>query len=146
MAKFVFKLESFLKIKQKLEDSAKTEYGKAISKLEEEKMILNQFQNQKIETIDRFKKSLNYNINPFDIKNMNQFIKSIDIKILNQQQNVQKAFEISEEKRKNLIDAMKERKIFETLKEKEKESYLKEILQKEQKVIDEIVSYKYNNG
>lgn len=145
MSKFVFKLESFLKIKEKLEDSAKTEYGKAILKLEEEKDILNKLENQKLGAILKFKESLNYTINPFNIKNMNEFIKIIDIKILNQMENVQKAFEFSEEKRQNLIDAMKERKIFETLKEKEKEAYIKEILQKEQKIIDEIVSYKYNN-
>ena len=146
MAKFVFKLESFLKIKEKLEDSAKTEYGKAISKLEEEKELLTQLKKEKLDTIFRFKESLKYNINPFNIKNINEFIKIIDIKILNQEKTVQEAFEFSEEKRENLINAMKERKIFETLKEKEKEAYIKEILQKEQKIIDEIVSYKYNNA
>lgn len=146
MAKFIFKLESFLKIKEKLEDSAKTEYGKAISKLEEEKEYLNNLEKEKLDTIFRFKESLKYNINPFNIKNINEFIKIIDIKILNQKKVVQEAFEFSEEKRETLINAMKERKIFETLKEKEKEAYIKDILQKEQKVIDEIVSYKYNNG
>ncbi|MDE6357121.1 MAG: hypothetical protein K2L15_00865, partial [Eubacteriales bacterium] len=63
MAGFVFKLESFLKIKEKLEEKAKTEYGKAISKLEEEKNILEQFENKKIQTITDFKNSIEKNIN-----------------------------------------------------------------------------------
>ena len=36
MAKFVFKMESILSIKYKLEDQAKAEYGLEIAKLHEE--------------------------------------------------------------------------------------------------------------
>ena len=41
MAKFVFKLESILSIKYKLEDQAKTEYGLELARLrlEEEKLL-----------------------------------------------------------------------------------------------------------
>lgn len=146
MAGFVFKLESFLKIKEKLEEKAKTEYGKAISKLEEEKNILKQFENKKFQTITDFKNSIEKNINPHQIKCINEFIVLIDKKIEKQKENVQTAYEFSEEKRKELINAMKDKKMFETLKEKEKENYMKEVLQKEQKIVDEIVSYKYNKG
>lgn len=146
MAGFVFKLESFLKIKEKLEEKAKTEYGKAISKLEEEKNILEQFENKKIQTITDFKNSIEKNINTYQIKCINEFIVLIDKKIEEQKENVQKAYEFSEEKRKELINTMKDKKMFETLKEKEKENYIKEVLQKEQKIVDEIVSYKYNKG
>ena len=41
---------------------------------------------------------------------------------------------------------MKERKVLEAIKEKEKENYFKEELKNEQKIIDEIVSYKYNKA
>ena len=61
-------------------------------------------------------------------------------------QNINKAKEIVEEKRLALLEAMKERKVLETLKEKEKENYFKEELKNEQKIIDEIVSYKYNKA
>ena len=67
-------------------------------------------------------------------------------KIEEQMQNINKAKEIVEEKRLALLEAMKERKVLETLKEKEKENYFKEELKNEQKIIDEIVSYKYNKA
>ena len=146
MAGFVFKLESFLSIKEKLEEKAKTDYGKAISKLEQEKSILEQLENKKLQTIKDFKSSIQTNIMPNQIKNLNEFIILIDKKIENQNQVIQKAYEFSEEKRKELINSKKDRKIFEALKEKEKEAYMKDILQKEQKLVDEIVSYKYNKG
>ena len=51
-----------------------------------------------------------------------------------------------EQKRLVLLNAMKERKVLEALKEKEMENYFREELKKEQKIIDEIVSYKYNKA
>lgn len=40
MAKFIFKLESILSIKTKLEDQAKAEYGMEVLKLREEEQKL----------------------------------------------------------------------------------------------------------
>ena len=59
---------------------------------------------------------------------------------------VNKAKDFVEEKRLALLEAMKQRKVLEALKEKGKENYFKEELKKEQKMIDEIVSYKYNKA
>ena len=48
--------------------------------------------------------------------------------------------------KKKLTEAMKERKIFEKLREKAWEKFQKEELQKEQKEVDELVSYTYSNS
>ena len=40
MAKFIFNMQGLLNIKEKLEEQSKTEYGKALSRLEQEKNIL----------------------------------------------------------------------------------------------------------
>lgn len=146
MAKFIFKLESLLNVKLKLEDKAKTEYGKANSDLQREKDLLNQLYEQKNQTIAHFKNSLLENINPFETGIFNKFIKNIDGQIEKQNQNIENAEKIVEEKRIELVEAMKQRKIFETLKENKKEIFNKELLLNEQKVIDEIVSYKYSKG
>ena len=51
-----------------------------------------------------------------------------------------------EQARKKLTEAMKERKIFEKLREKAWEKFQREELQKEQKEVDELVSYTYSNS
>ena len=146
MAKFIFKMQSLLSIKEKLEDKSKTEYGKALNKLEEEKNILLSLENKKQENIAMLKQSIETGVRPNHIDNINKYISFIDKKIQEQQENINKAEEIVEEKRLELLEAMKQRKVLEALKEKEKENYFKEELNKEQKIIDEIVSYKYNKA
>ena len=146
MAKFVFNMQGLLNIKEKLEEQSKTEYGKALNKLEKEKNILLNLENSKKQNIVNFRESINKGVKPNYIKNINQFISLIDKKIEEQIENINKAEEIVEQKRLILLNAMKERKVLEALKEKEKENYFREELKKEQKIIDEIVSYKYNKA
>ena len=146
MAKFVFNMQGLLNIKEKLEEQSKTEYGKALNKLEEEKNILLNLENSKKQNIVNFRESINKGVKPNYTKSINQFISLIDKKIEQQVENVNKAEEVVEQKRLVLLNAMKERKVLEALKEKEKENYFREELKKEQKIIDEIVSYKYNKA
>lgn len=146
MAKFIFNMQGLLNIKEKLEEQSKTEYGKALTRLEQEKSILLNLKNKKQENILSFRESINKGVKPNYIDNINKYISFIDKKIEEQMQNINKAKEIVEEKRLALLEAMKERKVLETLKEKEKENYFKEELKNEQKIIDEIVSYKYNKA
>lgn len=146
MAKFIFNMQGLLNIKEKLEEQTKTEYGKALAKLEQEKSILLNLKNKKQENILSFRESINKGVKPNYIDNINKYISFIDKKIEEQMQNINKAKEIVEEKRLALLEAMKERKVLETLKEKEKENYFKEEFKNEQKIIDEIVSYKYNKA
>lgn len=146
MAKFIFNMQGLLNIKEKLEEQTKTEYGKALAKLEQEKSILLNLKNKKQENILSFRESINKGVKPNYIDNINKYISFIDKKVEEQTQNINKAKEIVEEKRLDLLEAMKERKVLETLKEKEKENYFKEELKNEQKIIDEIVSYKYNKA
>lgn len=146
MAKFIFNMQGLLNIKEKLEEQSKTEYGKALSKLEQEKNILLNLENKKQENILSFRESINKGVKPNYIDNINKYISLIDKKIEEQIQNINKSKEIVEEKRLALLEAMKEKKVLEALKEKEKENYFREELRKEQKIIDEIVSYKYNKA
>lgn len=146
MAKFIFNMQGLLNIKEKLEEQTKTEYGKALAKLEQEKSILLNLKNKKQENILSFRESINKGVKLNYIDNINKYISFIDKKIEEQMQNINKVKEIVEEKRLALLEAMKERKVLETLKEKEKENYFKEELKNEQKIIDEIVSYKYNKA
>jgi len=143
MAKFKFKLQSFLGVKEKIEDQKKNEYGKALNALkkEEEKKIalLNQHSN----TINEMKIEMSSGIKPAQLQQYNNFIAYILEQIRLQETVIQKAKAMAETKRQELVDAMKSRKMLETLKEHEFENYMKEEKKAEQKILDEIASFRH---
>ena len=71
MAKFIFNMQGLLNIKEKLEEQTKTEYGKALAKLEQEKSILLNLKNKKQENILSFRESINKGVKPNYIDNIN---------------------------------------------------------------------------
>ena len=144
MAGFVFRLQSFLGVKEKIEDQKRVEYGKSMAKLNEEKQKLSLMESELANVVLSLKNALSERINSNDIRNRNNYINDLKIRIEQQKEKVTRAKRASDKKRDELVEAMKERKMLETLKEHDKEAYMKEQLYKEQKVTDEIVSYKYS--
>lgn len=144
MGKFLFKLDSLLNVKKKLEDAQKIEYGKAIARLENEKMKLDMIKKQKAQNILNMKNSVAKYVKPSFMQTVNTFINALNVKIEEQKECIKKADDEVKAEKEKLLQAMKERKILESLEEKEKEKYIVEMMKKEQKNIDEIVSYKYN--
>ena len=146
MAGFKFRLESFLGIKEKIEEQKKLEYGKALKKLDEERAYLESLETKKKDVIDNMRNSINSGIRANELKSYNNFVDYIKLRIEEQENVVRKAEIYAEQKRIELVDAMKERKMLEVLKENDRVEYNKEQLLKEQKIVDEIVSYQYNNA
>lgn len=145
MAGFVFKLQSYLSVKEKIEEQKKLEYGKSLAKLENERNIKVMLIEEKHELVILFRNSIIEGVRPFELQNYNNYIDLLKKKIIEQEKRIKIAENEAEQKRLELVEAVKERKMLDTLKEKDKEAYFKEMLQKEQKVLDEIVSYQYNN-
>ncbi len=88
MAKFIFNMQGLLNIKEKLEEQTKTEYGKALAKLEQEKSILLNLKNKKQENILSFRESINKGVKPNYIDNINKYISFIDKKESKKQKNI----------------------------------------------------------
>lgn len=145
MAGFEFKLQSFLSVKEKIEEQRKLEYGKALKKLDEAQEIKNELLKRKEKAVSEFKESLNMRINPEKLQRYNLYIDHIKNKIIEQEKVIFSLKAAAEKKRSELVEAMKERKMLDTLKEKAKVEYNIELIKKEQKVTDEIVSYQYND-
>lgn len=145
MARFIFKLESVLNIKQQQEDNKKNELGKAIQMLESERQKLTGLENSQAETVREFnekaKKTTVHKLIEF-----NEFLSLLNSRIKSQKENVNNASLYVDKIREELLMAVKERKILEKLKEKKHEEYLIEQKKLEQKTNDEIVSYNYNDS
>lgn len=145
MAGFKFRMEGFLGIKEKIEEQKKLEYGKALKKLEDEKVLLRLLVDKKQNIIFSMRGSINSGIRSGELKRYNEYIDYIKKRIAEQKEAVKKAEIFAENKRIELVESMKERKMLEVLKDNDKIEYNKEQLLKEQKIVDEIVSYQYNN-
>lgn len=145
MAKFIFKLQPVLNLRQQQEESKKNELGKAIQMLEAEKRRLAGLENSLTDTVRQFnekaKKTTVHKLIEF-----NDYISLLSSKIKSQKENVNNAALYVDKVREELLEAVKERKILEKLKEKKYEEYLIEQKRLEQKTNDEIVSYKQNES
>ena len=144
MAKFVFKMQSILNIKYKLEEQEKSKYRLAHQRYLESMDVLEVFKQRKESYESQYKELMKGRL---DILELNFCKKSIDIwkdKIFYQEQVVKKRLDDENRARESLNEVMKERKIYEKLREKAFEDFLVELNEEEKKEIDELVSYTYN--
>ncbi len=145
MAKFIFRLQSFLSLKEKIEDQKKQIYALALSQLEKEKQVKVVLLKEKNNNINAFREKAAKKINPREFVIYNNYIDLLKKKIIHQEKVIALAEQNAEDKRLELVQSVKERKMLETLKEKEHTEFLKEQQIVEQKIVDEIVSYRFNN-
>jgi len=144
MAKFNFRLQTYLNLKAKIEDQKRNEFGKAVAALELEKTKLVNLQQERNDCIDEFRKKVESTIEPGGINRYNLYLDVLKKRIAEQKSRVARAEAFLRAKRAELVEAMKNRKILETLKEKDFETYLIEEKKNEQKIVDDLISYKYS--
>ncbi len=143
MKGFKFRLESLLNIKDKLEQQAKIAYGEEVSKLNNEKKKLDDLYVSKEENTQKQRESFTGTIDIFSFNQYRNYATKLDEMILNQIQAIKVQEIKTEEAREKLAEIVKERKAFEKLKEKELEEYKKEVQLAEDKLVDELVTYKF---
>ncbi|NLC68647.1 MAG: flagellar export protein FliJ [Clostridiaceae bacterium] len=146
MKKFKFKLETLLNIKIQEEDLKRIELAAEIERLNREIAKMDLLVREKNEKIDDYKRLLNLSITASKIKEYNYYILKLNQKIEEQGLYIKIVEENVDKIRSELIEISRERKILEKLRAKKLDAYRKELAREEQKVIDEIVSYRYNPG
>lgn len=145
MTKFIYKMESILQIKYKMEDQAKTAYGNAHAKLIMEEKKLEELINKREYYKEKLTNLMQSNLKILDIKQCENDIEIVKYYIKLQQVEVKKAEQQLEAARIRLNNAMIERKTHENLKEKAFEAFMLEYEAEQRKEIDELVSFQYNN-
>ena len=146
MAKFIFSMESLLKIKVKLEDQAKAEYGMQMAILRQEEEKLEQLKQRKEQLQQDLKEQMQQVLDIYRIRQLEDGVENLKynmqlqrVVIANQQKQVDRA-------RAKLSEAQKERKTYEKLKENAFEAFKKEVNAAEQKEIDELVSFRFGSA
>ena len=144
MAKFVYKMQSLLNVKSKLEDQAKNEYSAAQARLREEQDRLRILYERLEGYIEEGRDLRSKTLNVIDLRSNTEAQERIKDFIELQKIEVKKAEDVVEEARIKLVEAQKERKTQEKLRERAFDEFLLEIKKEENKEVDELVSYKYS--
>ena len=143
MAKFVYKMQSLLNIKEKLEEQAKTAYGLAKAVLNEEEVKLAELFARKDQYLEEKREGMSAAINVHKLTQLEHAIKSMEIKIAEQVLVVRQAEKNVALAQAKLEGAMKERKIQEKLREHALEQFKLEMEAAEQQEINELVTYRF---
>lgn len=144
MTKFVYKMESILNIKYKMEEQAKTAYGNARLRLTEEEEKLEAYRRKLVDYQGGLREFMQSRLNLAEIQRLENAVEVMKVYISRQQIAVKKAEQQLEAARVRLRAAMMERKTHEKLKDKAFENFKLEYEADQRKEIDELVSFQYN--
>ena len=143
MSKFVYRMQSILDIKIKLETQAKMQFASAKHALDLEEEKLEILKNRKEAYLEEGRSLRNSSLNVKQLKDNKTALQTMDIFIEEQKGQIRIAEGKLEEARIRLQEVMQERKIQEKLREKSFEDFLMEENHRESKEVDELTSYTY---
>ena len=141
MAKFVYRMQSILDVKLKMEEQAKQAFAAAKIKLDEEQEKLRQLHDRKAGYEQQARELLTRKLDFLEIEANHNAIDRMDEFIDLQEQHVERAQEKVDEAQAALTQVMMERKAQEILKEKAFEEFKQELNRAESKEVDELTSY-----
>ncbi|CQR71483.1 Flagellar FliJ protein [Sporomusa ovata DSM 2662] len=138
MKKFRFRLETLLKFRKMEEEQAQLKLTEASIRLYKEQELLNQLQNNLVVSLDLLSQEQSGSPTIETLKTFGYYIDKIKSEIIHQQEQVANAETYRQECLVVLEAAMKQRKLVDNLREKRLEQYHTELLQEEQKLLDEL--------
>ena len=143
MARFRFKLQNILNMKEKLEEQAKNEYSQANMRLREAEEEEERLKTRQADAEAELAKLLSETLDVMKIKQGEDAVEILKVYVRQQHLVVIQCAREVEIAREKLNEAMKERTTFEKLREHAFEDFLKEVNLAEQKEVDELVSYRH---
>ena len=143
MKKFKFRFESVLKYKKILEEQKQIALAKHINKISECKQNIENLINEIAIQGNNLKEQTNKGIRADEIIMFQDYINKLLNDKKNNEFNLQKLESEKVKKQEELTEAMKERKIYDKLKEKDFEQYTIDLRKEEAKQIDETVIQRF---
>lgn len=143
MAKFVYRMQSILNIKEKMEDQAKIAFAAANAKLRTEEERLQRLFQRQIQYLAEGAALRKAVLDPMKLKENTEALRYVKEEIGSQKIRVKRAEEEVERARLVLQEYRIERKTHEQLKEAAFEEFKAELAKAEGKEVDELVSYVY---
>lgn len=144
MAGFVYRMQNILDIKHKLEEQKKAEYAQIQGRLTDAEQCLSALEQQLEQDIENLRYATLKTLDLLEIERCKNAITYRTDRIAKQKHLVMSLRGEVERARIRLNEAMQDRKKHEKLRENEFEEFVQEMNHKENKEIDELVSYNYN--
>ena len=143
MARFRYRMQNILNIREKQEEQQKSAFAMAQARLAEEEEKLEQLKRRRAVYVEKGNELRNEAVPAIDIIENNNAVAVMDEMIASQNSNVLRAGKQVELERQRLTEAIQERKIQERLREKAFEAFLREERAEEAKINDERTSFVY---
>lgn len=144
MKKFQFKFETVLKVKEKKEEQLKRELMKLQAMKIEQEQILKLIDNEKNKAMKDKAMEKGAGTDIMYIVLFEQYLNSLRAQITRTENNIKELGRLSDDKRMEVVEASREKKIFDKLKDKHRIVFNKIVENNEQKQLDEIAVSKYN--
>ena len=135
---FRFNLETLLKYRTMLEERAVLEFSERARVLEREKKVLEDITRKRGAVMLQFLEKQRGDLSSADVATFVSYIHELKRRQQEQDVIVRRAAAETEQKRRALVEAMKKRKVMETLREKKFQAYRSDRQLKEFKEMDEI--------
>lgn len=143
MAKFIYRMQSILNIKEKMEEQAKMEFGQARMRLNEEEERLQELKRRREEYLAEGAEIRRKVLDYLKLQENEEALRYLKDAIREQRMRVRRAEEALEKARLRLQEFMIERKTHEQLRETAFEQFKTDLAKEESKEVDELVSYAY---
>lgn len=144
MKKFSFKFETVLRVKEKKEEELKRALMRLQALRIEQEQLLEKIDNEKRRVYGAKAAEKQGGVDIMSLVNYEAYLNNLRRKISAAEKKIKELEKKADDKRVEVIEASKEKKIFEKLKEKHFSEFKKTIVSNEQKQLDEIAVNKYN--
>lgn len=146
MAAYKFKLQKLLDFRTNMEEEKKNQLSLALKRLEQEKDRLSELKARQREMDKALKEKTSQGIAVNELKLLMNYIDYYKRGIKEQKTRIKMAEDYASACREELIKATQGKKMIEKLKEIDYKKYLYEEQKKEEKFIDDLVSFKGSNN
>lgn len=140
MKKFAFRMQRILDIKIKTEDLLKQELGRLMQRKKSHEDVKSYFEKQMDAEFDSIRNTKSFNSEEQIMEE--NYIQSLKNDIYKQKLVIKDYENKIDKKRAEILENRKEIKVLESLKDKQKEQYMYELMLLERKEMDEIASRK----
>ncbi len=140
---FRFKMQSVLDYRSNIEEKVLGEYSDLKRRHADEKEILKQLVGRRREAVTELRATENKVMSALEIAERISYIESIRVQEEQQKTVIREVKALVEHKRRELMEAVKNKKVMEKLKERHAEEYRKEMSELEQKNSDEMSVLKF---
>lgn len=144
--KYKFKFQRILDVKETQEENKKNQIAEVRAKIAELDSKVKELEMMRKEWSDSLKNSLDTGLTIKEIKEAKQYEEAIDNRIIQVKKEIEVQEVILNKKREEYLELRKEKKSFESLKEKDFDRYKYSEMKKEEALVDQIVTFNKFKG